>query len=349
MTGTLPRTVPDTTPGMRSRLPQPLLLVGAVGLGLLLYPAVIHTSFGLTVGVLSLIAATAATGWNILGGYCGQLSFGHALYTATGMYATALVVGAGWSPWAGMPLAALAAAALAVVLGWPCFRLSGHQYAIATFTLALVATPIVTNLDVLGAAQGLSIPVQPTGLGSLQFDPRQPAAYYYLALGVFAAATAISVLFLRGRTGLRLAAIRDDQDAAAAVGVPVLHYKLTAAAVSAAVTSLAGCVQVMVVLLVDPSALDLAASTGIAITALLGGAGSPWGPLLGAWVLTTVQEVSRTYLSLPGRSTDLVLYGALLVVIAVAQRNGLVGTCAQLRRRLTRRAARSTAPPRERS
>jgi branched-chain amino acid transport system permease protein len=349
VTGTLRSPAPTLTPAPpRPRWQHRTVPVLAAGVALALYPVVVRSSFGVTLGVLALIAATAATGWNILGGYTGQWSFAHGVYTATGMYVTALAVRAGCLPWTAMPAAALAAAVLAVLLGWPCFRLSRHIYAVATFTLSVIAMSIATNLSVLGGAQGLSIPLQPSGVATLQFDWRDPTPYYVLALGVFALATVLSTLFLRGRTGRYLAAIRDDQDAAAAAGVPVRRYKLAAAAVSAALTSLAGCVQVMVVSLVDPTALDVTVSTSIAVTALLGGAGTAWGPLVGGWALTTVQEVSRTYLSVPGRSTDTVLYGALIILIALALPDGLIGGLDQALRRTLRHLTRPGANGRRR-
>jgi branched-chain amino acid transport system permease protein len=344
-------TTPTTSPVLATRGggDQPAARNGRAGLitllvvaaALVAYPLVVTSSFALTVGVLALTTAVAATGWNILGGYCGQLSFGHALYWSAGMYGTALAVGAGWSPWEAMPVCAAVAASLAVALGWPSFRLRGHQYAISTFAIAVVAVPIVTSLQPLGAAQGLSIPLRPLGLWTLQFSPRDPTPYYNLALALFAVVTAITALFLRGRTGSYLRAIRDDEDAAAAIGIPVRAYKLRAAAVSAAVTAVAGSYQVMTVLLVDPSTLDPSVSTSIAVCALLGGAGSMWGPLVGSWVVIAAQEYTRTYAAVTGRSTDLLLYGALLVAVATVERRGLVGLAARVRRATLRRPATS--------
>lgn len=314
-----------------------------VALGLLGYPLMLSSSFAQTIGILALIMAVAATGWNVLGGYCGQISFGHALFFATGMYGTALAVRAGWSPWLAMLPCSLAGAGLAVAIGLPCFRLRGHYFTIATITTAIIAVPIVTDISLLGAAQGLSLPLQPQGLWTLQFSLRDKRAYYYVALAMFTVATLAAALFVRSKAGYYVRAIRDDEHAAAAIGIPVRRYKLYAAALSGALTALAGTYQVMIVLFVDPSSLDLSLSTSIAVSSLVGGAGSAWGPLLGSWAVIALQEYTRTYLSTTGRSTDLLLYGALLVLIAMVEPQGLTGLVGRARPFIRRRLAHTPA------
>lgn len=320
-------TAPVTTASARrTRIPR---LAGwlVAAAGLLAYPLVTaSSSFAQNVGVLALIMAIAATGWNILGGYTGQVSFGHALFYAVGMYGTTLLVIHGWSPWASMLPVAVLAALIALLIGLPTFRLRGHTFSIATLALGVMVQSVLPNIGWLGGNDGLSVPITTNSLWHLQFSPRDQAAYYYTVLGVFALVTGLSVLLLRGRIGSALRAVRDDEHAAAAIGIPVLGSKLLALTVSAAITAIAGSVQVMAVTqFVDPSSsADLSISTAIAVAAVIGGAGSTAGPLLGAWVAVTLEQYTRTYFSGTGRSTDLLLYGALIVAVMLIDPLGLV-------------------------
>lgn len=299
--------------------------MAAVALLLVAYPLVVKTSFLQTIGVLALTMAIASTGWNILGGYAGQISFGHAVFFGTGMYGTTLLVTDGWSPWLTMVPVAGLAALLGVLIGLPTFRLRGHYFSIATLAIGMMVMSILPNIGWLGATDGLSVPFLDEGFWNLTFSLRDKTEYYYTALGLFAVATVLAWLFLRGRVGSYLVAIRDDDLAAAAVGVPVRRYKLYAVAMSAFLTSIAGSFHVMFVTFVDPaSSSDLSLSTAIALIAVVGGAGSMWGPLLGAWLVIALQEYTRTYLSATGRTIDLMMFGALIILVAVIDPRGLV-------------------------
>jgi branched-chain amino acid transport system permease protein len=305
---------------------------------LLAYPLVVQDSAAHNIGILALTYAIAATGWNLLGGYTGQVSFGHALYFGAGAYATALLVRAGWSPWLAIALSLPVAAALAIITGYPTFRLRHHYYSIATIAVAEIAFVLVTNSPWLGQANGLELPITEPSLANLQFSLQDKRPYYYVALGFFAVAAAAVALFLRGRAGNYVRAIRDDQFAAAAVGIPVHRYKLAAAMLSAAITALAGGFYVMFVLFVDPpSGLGLDLSVSFTLMAVLGGAGRFWGPLLGAWVLVVVQDVTRHQFSGAGRSVDLLLYGALITAVAIIEPGGILAMFERFRRALARR------------
>jgi len=305
-------------------------VAGAIFAALAVYPLVADPAW-LNIGILALTYAIAASGWNLLGGYTGQVSFGHALFFGAGAYPTALLVRDGWSPWLAIAASLPVAAALAVVTGYPVFRLRSHYYSIATIAVAEIAFLLVTNTSWLGQANGLELPITEQSFANLQFSLQDKRPYYYVALGFFALAAAAIALFLRGRAGSYVRAIRDDQFAAAAVGIPVHRYKLAAAVLSAAVTALAGGYYVMFVLFVDPpSGFGLDLSVSFTLMAVLGGAGRFWGPLLGAWVLVIVQDVTRHELSGTGRSIDLLLYGALITVVAVVEPGGILALLQRL-------------------
>ncbi len=321
----------------RRRFPPWALPVIIFGL-LVAYPFVILDPAWQNIGILALIYAMAASGWNLLGGYTGQVSFGHALYFGAGAYTTAMLVRAHWSPWLAIALSLPVAAVLAVVTGYPVFRLRSHYFSIATIAVAEIVFLLVTNSAWLGQANGIELPIEEHSLANMQFSLSDKRPYYLVALFFFAIAAAALALFLRGRAGRYVRAIRDDQAAAAAVGIPVHRYKLYAAMLSAAVTAIAGGYYVMFVLFVDPpSGLGLDLSVAFALMAVLGGIGRFWGPLLGAWVLVVVQDVTRHEFSGTGRSIDLLVYGALIVAIAVAEPGGVLALLERARRWQSRR------------
>jgi branched-chain amino acid transport system permease protein len=303
------------------------------------YPFVVQNLAWQDIGVLALIYAMAASGWNLLGGYTGQVSFGHALFFGAGAYATAMMVDADWSPWLGIAVSLPVAALLAVVTGYPVFRLQRHYYSIATIAVAEIVFLLVINSEWLHKANGILLPIKDeNSFANLQFAPRDKVSYYLVALLFFGVVAGALALFLRGRAGSYVRAIRDDQAAAAAVGIPVHRYKLYAAVLSAAVTAVAGGFFFMYVEFVDPpSGFGLDLSVAVALMAVLGGTGRFWGPLLGAWVLVIVQHYTRTQFSGTGRSIDLLIYGALIVVIAIAEPGGVLALLERGRRWARRR------------
>ncbi len=313
-------------------------IVVAIVLALLVaYPFVLPTAFWLNVGILSLIFGMAGQGWNILGGYTGQISFGNAVFFGAGAYTTAVLVRVGWLPWPGMVLGVLVGAALAVIVGFPCFRLRSHYFAIATIAVGEIADVVVSNTTSLGGSSGLQVPLRSNGLATLQFSVRDPTPYYFVALALLALVMVAAWLFVRGRAGAYARAVRDDEMAAAAVGIPIRRYKLYAAALSGALTALAGGFYVMYSLYVNPSlVLDLSVSIDIVLIAVLGGAGTLWGPLLGAWLLTLLQENVREQFGGTGSGVELLVFGLLIVVISIVEPGGLMALGARLRRLLRR-------------
>ncbi len=310
----------------------------------LAYPLVLAGPRDVNVGVLVLLYATLGTAWNILGGYAGQISFGHAVFFGTGAYVSTLVVGAGLSPWIGMLAGALVAAGLAIVIGLPTFRLAGHYFAIATIVVGEIVETVVRNTDALGGARGLMPPILPSGIANLEFhETRVP--YFYVALALYAVALISTWLVERRRVGYYLRAIREDEQAARSVGVSVLRYKLAAAALSAALAALAGTLYAQYVLFIDPdSVFSLALSIRIALIPILGGAGRSYGPLIGAIVLVPLQEVTRFQFGGTGQGADLVIYGGLIVLLSVLQPGGLAAVVDSLRRVTQRRRPVESMP-----
>jgi branched-chain amino acid transport system permease protein len=296
-------------------------------LAVLLFPLIFARPFPRHIMIMIFLYGSLATAWNILAGYCGQISLGHAVYFGIGAYTSTLLVReAALTPWLGM----LAGAALAVIvsqaIGYPVFRLRGHYFAIATIGFGEIVQTIVLNWDFVGGARGLFVPIKrPDSLLNFQFHETK-AVYYYIALGLLALALGVTRWIERSRRGYYFRAIKEDQDGAASLGVQVAREKQAAMAVSAALTALGGTFWAQYVLFIDPeSVFPLSLSILICLVAVLGGVGSLWGPLLGAAVLVPLSEGTRVLLGGTGKALDLVIYGALIMVIAVFQPAGLIG------------------------
>lgn len=298
------------------------------------------------VAVRTLIFALMAVAWNVMSGFGGMFSFGHAAFFGLGAYADAyLLTRYGLSPWLGMAVGALLAAGFGALTGFLCFRyrLTGAPYALATFAFAETLHLLALQFTPTKAAAGMNIPlVRGSSWAMLQFPAGSPD-YFWTALGLTAIAVAATIALLHSRTGRYVIAIREDETAASALGVPVLRHKLTAIAVSAAITAVAGAFYTQYYLFVDP---DLAFGSAVSIQAILppviGGIGTLWGPLVGAAILGPLSDVTATLLRNPpgalaflqNRSgLDVIVYAVLLIVIVIALPNGVHGA---LRARLSR-------------
>jgi branched-chain amino acid transport system permease protein len=312
----------------------------SVGLGIallgaaLLVPVVIALPYPRDVLIRIFLFATLAQAWNILAGYCGQISLGHAIFFGTGAYTSGMFVANDLaSPWVAMVVGAVLAVVLSQLIGAPVFRLRGHYFAIATIAVGEIVHILAVNWELIGAARGLYIPIKrPDSLVNFQFH-QSKAVYYYIVLGLLVLALAITRLIERSRLGYYFRAVREEQDAAASLGVRVARTKRVAFAISAALTAACGTFYAQYVLFIDPeSVFPLSLSILICLVAVLGGVGTLWGPLLGAAVLIPLGEVTRIYLGGTGKALDLVIYGALIMVISVVQPAGLVGMVRRLRR-----------------
>jgi branched-chain amino acid transport system permease protein len=299
----------------------------AVGAALLAYPFLVKDPFWQHLAILTLLLASLASAWNIIGGMAGQISFGHSIFFAIGAYATAYpIIHAGVVPWVGMVIGSALAVVAAIIIGVPVFRLRGHHFSIATIAMQQVLLVFVINSAALGRATGLEVPIESSSLWNLQFSVRDQVGYHLVVLGLFALCTLAAWRFASGRAGAYARALRDDEQAARASGVPAHRYKLYALVLSASLTALCGGFYAMYSLFVDPNVvLSLTQSIAIALAAVLGGAGRLWGPLIGAVALVGIQETTRVQLSGIGGGFDLVIYGLIIMLIAIAEPGGIIG------------------------
>jgi branched-chain amino acid transport system permease protein len=301
---------------------------------LLALPAVL-SSYALTIVILVFFYGFLGQAWNIVGGYAGQLSAGHAAFVGVGGY-TAAMLSTEWglTPWIGMFVGAGLAALLGAVIGFLGFRfgLRGFYFVLLTVAFAEVCRIVVSNVDALGGALGLYITF--TG-NPRQFQFQDQRVYYYLALALMLLATGVAALIERRRFGIYLTAIREDETACEALGVATFKYKMLAMVVSSSLTGLGGTFYAYYLFSLQPGAVfGIPLSVEIIIRPIIGGAGTLLGPLLGSAILTPLAEVSRHYFGQSGlHGAHLIVYGILLIAVVLFLPQGAYP---YLRRRLTR-------------
>ena len=322
--------------------------------GLLLAAMIVlgFTADDYTTHILILIFFWAYLGqcWNILGGYAGQFSFGHAAFFGVGAYtSTALFVHFGLTPWVGLLIGGLLGLLLGLFIGFLSFRygLRGAYFALATLAFSEILHVLALNIDWIGGGVGMLIPLWGDAPWLFQFAGKRP--YYFLILGMLVGVTYLTHRIARARLGYYFVAIRENENAAEAIGVDTYHYKLRAMAVSAFLTTLGGTFYAQYFFYIDPVlAFGVGNSVEIILRPIVGGAGTMAGPIVGSFILTPLGEFTRSYIRLwTGQNTpgvDLIVYGALLVVVIVFLPNGVVGAVSGAVRRWRHRSAPAPEP-----
>jgi branched-chain amino acid transport system permease protein len=300
-------------------------------------PLLVHSNAVLNFLVVTLLIALAGQGWNILGGYGGQYSFGQAAFFGTGAYATAILqVHYGINAWLGFAAGIVAGAAVGAIIGALAFRagLRSSYFALVTLAFAEVLRIVASVAPITGAGVGLLVKLD---LRAQAFQFQSRAIFYLVILGLVTASLVVAQLLERSRFGVWLVAVRENEDAAMALGVDAFAIKLAAMVVSAAITAAAGCFYVQYFLFIDSG---IAYGTWISIEALLtpiiGGVGTVFGALAGALVVKLLGEgIKLVTGDVPG--LDLMIYGAVLVLVIRFAPRGLVGAFADMRAYLMRR------------
>ncbi len=275
--------------------------------------------------MMALYAALMAQAWNILGGFGGQFSFGHALFFGTGAYIQVMAqVHGGINPWLALPMAVAGSAAIGLVVGGLSFRygLKGSYFALVTLAFAEVFRILALSVPFTGAGVGMMLPLR-EGFDNMQFGSRQ--GNVLLVLCMVTVALLVSAWLKHSRFGAWLQAVRDNEDAARAVGVNPFSVKMGAIALSGAFMGAAGAFYVQVFQYIDP-ALAYGSSTSVEalVAAIVGGLGTVWGPVLGALVLHGLSDLTRNLFGqLPG--INLVIYGLVLVLIVTFVPRGIGG------------------------
>lgn len=301
----------------------------AVGILLLSVPLVITDQFFLHAIIMVLLFAYLSASWNIVGGLCGQLSLGHSAFVGIGAYTSSLLfLRWGVSPWLGMLAGGVLAALCALAIGYPCFRLRGPYFALATLAFTGILLNVVLSMDRVAGfdvrgAMGIRLPLLPPNLLAFQFTSK--VYFYYTILALLGGAYGVSVLLAHSRLGSYWIAIREDQEVAVSVGVRPTRYKLYAAILSGFLTALGGTFLAQLQLYVDPfQFFGAGLSIEIALGAIVGGRGTLMGPIVGAMLLRSLSETTRIYLGSSYAGIHLVLYGCLLIAIIMWMPHGVV-------------------------
>ncbi len=273
--------------------------------------------------------------WNIVGGYAGQLSAGHAAFLGIGAYACAvLAVEKGLTPWIGMFVGGALAAVLGTLIGFLGFRfgLRGFYFVLLTVAFAEICRIVASNVDAIGGAVGYYITF--TG-DPRQFQFQDARAYYYIALVLMLGATGLVAWLERRRFGVYLSAIREDEGACEALGVDTFRYKMLAMMLSSFLTGIGGAFYAFYVFSLQPaSVFGIPLSVEIIIRAVVGGAGTVAGPIVGSFILSPLAELARHYFAQSGwHGAHLIVYGALLIAVVLFLPEGAYPRLARLLRR----------------
>lgn len=302
---------------------------------LIAFPLVIRSSFPIHVMILVFLFGMLGIGWNIMGGYAGMFSFGQAAFFGIGAYtSTYLSMFLGVNPWIGLVAGGFVAAAVAAAIGYPCTNLRGHYFAIASIAFAEIVRVVFNNWKLVGAAEGLSLPLLQESFTNFIFNSSK-LPYYYIALAFLLISLVVSYFVATSKMGYYFRAIKESHDVAEVLGVNVARYRLIAIMISAFLTAVAGTFYARYILYIDPeSVMLLAISIQIVLITMLGGAGSIMGPVIGAAVLIPIAEYTRTTLGYKGTGVDMLIYGFLIMLISMYQPAGVWGFLSRIGRKI---------------
>ncbi len=288
-----------------------LLICALVSLPIMVLVPLHATGYWMNLLTELFILSILATAWNIIGGYTGYAAFGNVAFFGGGAYVTAeLMTRGAWSFIPAMLAGGLAMLLYGAIVGLPVLRLRGHYFAIATLGVAIMTRELTNNLAIFGASQPINLPLK-----------NDPNLFYYVALGLLVVSIIVTYLIARSKLGFGLVAIRENEDAALVMGINTTMYKVVAFALNALLCGLAGGLYAYWHSTIDPpTVFDLTTNVRLIIMAVLGGIGTPLGPVIGAALLTFIQETLwKNFTNLHA-----VLFGAAIVVVVLLMPRGIV-------------------------
>ena len=302
------------------------MAAGGAVLAFFIVLPLVASPFGQHVMILTFLFAMCGVAWNVMGGYAGMFSFGQASFFGIGAYTSSfLLLTFRVSPWIGLAAGGIISSLLAAAIGYPCSKLRGHYFAIASIAFAEIVRIVFTNWQLVGAAEGLTIPMLKESFAHFMFHSSK-LPYYYIILAFLLLAVAVCHWVSTSKMGYYFRAIKESHEIAQVLGVDVVRYRLYAIMISAFLTSMAGTFYAQYILYIDPdSVMILPISVQIVLVAMLGGASTVLGPVVGAAVLVPLSEYSRAWLGYKGTGMDMIIYGTLITVISMYQPDGVWG------------------------
>jgi len=291
---------------------------------LVILPMFVKNPFYVHNLIMIFFYAALSSTWNIIGGFAGQISLGHAAFFGIGAYTSSILyIDLGVSPWIGMLAGGLLAMIVAAIISYPCFKLRGPFFTLSTIAFGEVIRLLASYFrDLTNGAVGLLVPFKP-GIGTLMFRGKVP--YYYFALILMVVVILISKKIATSKMGYYLVSLREDEEAAQAIGVNTSIYKLWAMMVSAFFAGVAGVFYAQYILFIEPeSVFSSAMSTQFALMSIIGGLGTVAGPVVGAFILTPLSEFLRSWLGGSFQGLHLAIYGVLLIIVVILMPQGIV-------------------------
>jgi len=300
---------------------SPLLVLALLAV----LPLIGLSSYWMHILILVIMWSLIGMAWNLLGGYCGQVSFGHAAFFGVGAYTSGILYQkAGLSAWLGLPVSIIIVAIFALVIGYICLRLKGPFFALGTLAIGVILRVSAENLS--GITQG--------DLG-IMLDQRtwiEKTWYFYIILALAAASFFVIKQVIESKLGYYFVAIREDQDAAESLGINTTYYKTVALCISAVFTGLAGAFYMNYMGYIDPKIVFALHDVSIVtiMVVMVGGVATFWGPFIGAVIMVLLAEVIRSIPKLGAAHHT--LFGILLIVIIIYLPNGIAGDLPKLKR-----------------
>ena len=315
-----------------------LIIAGGVLIILLTFPLMPHSSFAMATMIQFLMFSLYGMGWNTIGGYGGQVDLGKAQYVGIGAYTTAVMLIRWDIPfWISMPIGVFLSVGWSFIIGYPLFRLKGHYFAIATIATSLVLKDLFEVWEFIGAARGLEIsPIkyQPPDFWRLIF--KEDVYYYYVVLAIFLVGILYINWFRKSRLGFQLRSIKDNEEVARSLGVNVRWAKVKTYAIATGFVSVVGSFHACYIKNIEPEdTMSLPISILIALMAMLGGAGSLWGPIIGAGILIPLKSYLKEWLGATAGlvGIDLIIYALIIMIVSAFEPRGIWGIVEKIRRR----------------
>ncbi|MFT9846381.1 branched-chain amino acid ABC transporter permease [Aneurinibacillus sp. REN35] len=306
---------------MKKRIGLLICIAAAIG-----FPFVFSDNYLLHIMVISGINIVLVLSLNLIAGFTGQVSLGHAAFFGIGAYTSALLALNGVPTMFSFILAAIISAVFGLIIGYPVLRLRGHYFAIATLGFGEIIHLILNNwVDVTRGPMGLSGIPKPDHIGFVDFSLK--IDYYYLTLILVLAVIYLSSRIKKSKMGRALLAIRTDEITASSMGINVAYYKTTAFVWSAAIAGMAGSAYAHYVLFLSPETFKLSMSINILLMLLIGGMGSIAGAILGGLFITVLSEYLRAF-----AEYQMLIYGVLIVIVVIFAPKGLSGMLERIKK-----------------
>jgi branched-chain amino acid transport system permease protein len=318
------------------------VIIALIALAFVLFPLVVKSDYYQHLVILALMWVVIGGSWNLLAGYTGQISFGHAIFFGTGAYTAGILANKlGLSAWWGMAFGGIVAGLFGIVIGWICFRLRGAYFALATIAAGEIFRLVATTWESL--TDGM------VGIMILQtFRSKLP--YYYLALFLAGLSLWVFDQVMKSKWGFYFISIREDQDAAESLGINATLYKNVSLFISAFFTGTAGAFYMNYMAFIDPEVVFALFNISIVaiLVAIIGGAATIWGPAVGAFIMIGIQETFRSALfGLAPRwvsQSHALVFGLLVIFVILYMANGVVGDWPKIKRVIMRRKETQGVP-----